>query len=310
MEHEHRASAERFLAAFGPDDSRAEAADVCIVGIPWDGAVTYRGGARHAPPRIRAASDSIETWCPKMKMDLAAVPVVDHGDVALPPSDAGGEAFVGAVRAALSRIPPDRCLVLGGDHLVAYPPLERALERHPNLRIFHIDAHTDLRESWEGEKYNHATVLRCVLDVMPRTARLYQWGIRSGLEEEFALQESDPRIVPVANTAEAGLRVADELARGDAPIYVTLDVDGLDPSQLPGTGTPEPGGLFFHDVEAALVRLGQGRAPVVGADLVEVAPPLDPSGITDVVAARLARTLLLVMRAAGRRDLDYGSFGR
>jgi agmatinase len=301
VEHEHRASAERFLAAFGPDDPRAAAADVSIVGIPWDGAVTYRGGAKHAPPRIRAASDSIETWCPKLKMDLAAVPVVDHGDMALPEAGAGGEALVGAVRAALSQLPADRCLVIGGDHLVAYPPLERALARHPNLRIFHIDAHTDLRDSWEGERFNHATVLRCVLDVMPATARLYQWGIRSGLEEEFELQDSDPRIVPVENTGAAGLALAGELAAGDAPIYVTLDVDGLDPSQIPGTGTPEPGGLFFHDVEAALVRLAGGRAQVIGADLVEVAPPLDPSGITDVVAARLARTLLLVMRAAGRR---------
>jgi agmatinase len=297
---ESHASSERYLAAIGPEHPLAARADVWLVGVPWDGAVTYRAGARHAPPRIRAASDSIESYCPRLDADLADHPFVDHGNLPVPEASAGGEACVTAISEALARLPA-RGLVIGGDHLVAYAPLRRALEHHPDLRILHIDAHTDLRAQWDGERYNHATVLRCVLDVMPATARLYQWGIRSGLREEFALQRDDPRIVSVANTAEAGLALARSLAADPAPVYVTLDADGLDPSQLPGTGTPEPGGLSYDAVESALVELARGRAPVVGADLVEVAPTLDPSGVTDVVAARLARTLLLVLRLSGKQ---------
>ena len=283
-----------------PDDPAAAEADLAIVGAPYDGAVTYRSGARFAPPKIRAASDSIETYCPKLRMDLADRPVIDYGDLTLPAQGTPGDRVVDALRGGLAPIELPT-LMLGGDHLVACAPLWRALAAHPDLQIFHIDAHTDLRANWEGEPFNHATVLRRVLDEMPRTAHLYSWGIRSGLKEEFDLAESDERITLVDNTSEAGLALAHRLAAAGKPIYVTFDADGLDPSALAGTGTPEPGGLTFTAVEAALVALAAGPATVVGADLVEVAPTLDPSGVTDVVAARIARTLLLVMRASLNR---------
>lgn len=266
-----------------------------IVGVPYDGAVSYRAGAAAAPPAIRAASDSIESYCPKLDLDLADGPaIVDFGDIAVD-NAAGGEALVHTVRERLSSLPARGLLALGGDHLVALPFLERALASHPDLAILHFDAHTDLREDWEGERFSHATVIRRALDVMPSTARLYSVGIRSGLREEFALARSDARIQLVEASALADL--ARTLASGTAPIYVTLDADGLDPSALPGTGTPEPGGLSYAAVEDALVTLARGSAPVVGADLVEVAPTLDPSGVTNVVAARLARTLLFALGA-------------
>jgi agmatinase len=298
--HEHRASEALFLAASEPGTAAAADADVAIIGVPYDGAVTYRGGARFAPPRIRAASDSIETYCPKFDLDLADRAVVDFGDLKMPEAGSPGRQVVDAITDGIAAIELP-LLLLGGDHLVACAPLWRMLARHPNLQIFHIDAHTDLRDSWEGEAFNHATVLRRALDRMPATARLHSWGIRSGLREEFALARDDARIELVDNTAAAGLARATELAAGDAPIYVTFDADGLDPSALSGTGTPEPGGLMFEAVEAALVALGRGRARIVGADLVEVAPTLDPSGVTDVVAARLARTMLLALRATNAR---------
>lgn len=290
---EQRAVQGRFLSSVAPSH---DAATLGIVGVPYDGAVSYRAGAAAAPPAIRAASDSIESYCPKLDLDLADGPaIVDFGDIAVD-NAAGGEALVHAVRERLRSLPA-RLLALGGDHLVALPFLERALAQHPDLAILHFDAHTDLREDWEGERFSHATVIRRALDVMPATARLHSVGIRSGLREEFALARSDARIQLVEASALADL--ARTLAAGTAPIYVTLDADGLDPSALPGTGTPEPGGLSYAAVEDALVTLARGSAPVVGADLVEVAPPLDPSGVTNVVAARLARTLLFAL-GAGR----------
>lgn len=289
-EHEHRASAERFLAARAP----GETGDFGLVGVPYDGAVTYRGGARHGPAGIRAASDSIETYCPRLDLDLADSRFVDHGDLELPGGDADGHAVIERLRPQVAAL-PHPVLALGGDHLVAYPFIERALARHPRLQILHIDAHTDLRETWEGERWNHATVIRRVLDTMPPTACLWQWGIRSGLREEFARQREDPRILAIDPELGAARTIAQRLAAGTEPLYVTLDVDGLDPSELPGTGTPEPGGLRFREVETVLNLLASGRAPLVGADLVEVAPPLDPSGISTVAGARLARTLLLLL---------------
>lgn len=299
---EQRATDGRFLSASaatpiagptGPWAARTHG--VAVVGVPYDGGVSYRAGARHGPAAIRAASDSIESYCPRLDRDLTDHPLVDLGDLVID-NDAGGEPLVVSLRTQRQPLPDRGLLALGGDHLVALPFIERALVRWPDLQIIHIDAHTDLRSDWEGERFSHATVIRRVLDVMPDTAHIHSLGVRSGLREEFALAHADPRIslLPLSQTPAV---LAARLAAGSAPIYITLDVDGLDPSALPGTGTPEPGGLSFREVEDALVIVAQGPAPVVGADLVEVAPPLDPSGVTNVVAARLARTLLLALGA-------------
>ena len=301
MSGEVRAAGGRFLGAVAPGEGEGPPGRVSVVGVPWDGAVSYRAGAKAGPEGIRAASDSIESYCPRCDLDLADAPIWDHGDIAMPDVAAGGEAMVRAVREALATLPRRGVLALGGDHSIALPFLERALGQHPDLRIFHVDAHTDLRDHWEGDRYSHAAVMRRVLEVMPASARLVSWGIRSGLRDEFRLAIEDPRVqvLPAHPEPERGLAVARALADDPAPVYVTFDADGLDPSVLAGTGTPEPGGLGWPVVEDALVALIRGRAPVVGADLVEVAPPLDPSGVTSVVAARLARTLLLALRASG-----------
>ena len=288
----------RYLSALDPQAPAAAGARTGIVGVPFDGAVTYRSGARGGPGAIRAASDSIESYCPRFDRDLLEAPPVDFGDLDAAPLRSGRE-VVDTWRRHIDALPPVALLALGGDHLVALPFLERALERYPNLQIFHIDAHTDLRPEWDGEPCNHATVMRRVLDRMGADARLHPWGIRSGLREEFELARSDPRIELIANDLPSALDRLRRLKAADLPIYVTLDVDGIDPSEIPGTGTPEPGGLRYIDVETALVELARPTsARVVGADLVEVAPNLDPSGISAVAGARLARTLLLVLAAA------------
>lgn len=300
MVEEVRAVGGRFLGAVAPGEGDGPAGRVSVVGVPWDGAVSYRAGARTGPGGIRAASDSIESYCPRCELDLADAPLWDHGDIAMPDPAGGGVAMISAVREALTALPQRGLLALGGDHSIALPFVERALHRHPDLTVVHVDAHTDLRDHWEGDRFSHAAVMRRVLEAMPSTARLVSWGIRSGPRDEFQRAHADPRveILPAHPQPERGLSRIETLAAGRAPLYVTFDADGLDPSVLPGTGTPEPGGLGWSIVEDALLALTQGPAPVVGADLVEVAPSLDPSGVTAVVGARLARALLLMLRAS------------
>ena len=274
-------------------------ASAVVVGVPFDGSVTYRAGAREGPDAIRTASDSIEGYCPKLDRDLQDHRYCDLGNI-----DATGAAgseptpfddvrVVTDLRAAVDALPDRPALALGGDHLIALPFIERCLRRHPRLQIIHIDAHADMREQWDGQRFNHATVMRRVLDALPADAAIHAWGIRSGLREEFQHYRSDRRLNRIPNTATAGLELATRLRDLGLPVYITLDIDGVDPAQMPGTGTPEPAGLAFDAVENALGRLL--GAHIVGADLVETAPPLDPTGVTAVAAARLARTLLLLL---------------
>jgi agmatinase len=294
-------AAGRFVGSLAPDHAPPEA--IGILGVPYDGAVTYRAGAKTAPALVRRASDSIETYEPAFGLDFAAAPPVDLGDVDVTPREPGGRAVVDHIARQLEPLGERTLLAIGGDHLIAYPFLMRALARHPDLQILHIDAHADMRRDWDGDPFNHSTVLGRVLDEMPPTATLFQWGVRSGLPEEFAQIHRDPRIVTIPQVDGAAEVIAHQLMATGRPTYLTIDVDGLDPSVVPGTGTPEPGGLAWRDLQRALATLLQvPRAPgsgLVGADLVELAPGLDPTGVTEVVGARLVRLLVLAL-AAGR----------
>lgn len=292
-EVESRASAACFLAA-RPAASPEQPAALGILGVPFDGAVSYRAGARFGPREVRAASDSIETYCPKHRRDLEGLDLVDYGDLDLPEA-CSGQALVDALDQRLAGLSARRLLVVGGDHLVALSPLKRALAEHPNLHIVHIDAHGDLREDWEGNRMSHATVLARALEHMGDDHRLIRWGIRSGPAREFEIAERDPRIEDLPTVRQAGLDLVATLARAALPVYLTLDADGIDPADLPGTGTPEPDGLPYGWVEDMIVGLAQ--TALVGADLVELAPTLDPSGRTAVAGARLMRALLLSLAA-------------
>jgi agmatinase len=295
----------RFLESLAPNDPRAADARAAILGVPYDGAVTYRGGASGGPEGLRRASDSIENYCPKLDRSIDEFLYVDLGDLRCEVPAAGevpgatpGERLVRSLRMQLDALPDLPLVAIGGDHLVAHPFLERAVERYPNLQIIHVDAHMDLRPDWEGEPFNHSTVLGRIRDVMGPDQRLHQWGIRSGERREYALARSDTRVELLPQELPPMLDRIDELMARDLPIYVTIDVDGIDPGDMPGTGTPEPDGLRFGWVEAALDRLATAktRGPgLIGADLVELAPALDPTGRSQVAAARLVRTLLLAL---------------
>ncbi len=284
------------------------AIDIALLGIPFDGATTNRPGARLGPRGVREASTGTRLFNPVTGIapyDIAAC--ADLGDVPVNPIDSGEtcrriEAFVAPLRAA--GIVP---LSVGGDHLVTYPIL-RALGRERPLGLIHIDAHSDTDDSqYDGTRLTHGTPFRrAVEDGVLDPRRSVQIGIRGSLdsadERDWALAQG-MRVIPMEEVLVRGLPEVVAEARtivGEAPTYLSFDIDALDPAYAPGTGTPEWGG--FSSREALfLVRALRGL-DLVGADIVEVAPPLDVTGVTALAGATLAFEILcLLTEAVARR---------
>jgi agmatinase len=260
-------------------------------GIPMDFTASFQPGSRFGPPRIREASYGLETYSVGLDRDLEDVSVADIGDLELP---------FGNVAESLARIGEtaeqilDRgqhFLAVGGEHLVSLPLIQAMVKRYPDLVVVHWDAHADLRDTYLGESLSHATVLRRVAELLaPR--HLYQFGIRSGTREEIQYAREHTHLYPEA-VFQPLASVLGEFE--NRPIYVTIDLDVIDPGFFPGTGTPEPGGIAAAEAFSAL-RLFRGLQ-VVGMDLVETMPLQDVSQRTAVLAAKMVRDALLVVTA-------------
>ncbi|MEK7769621.1 MAG: agmatinase [candidate division NC10 bacterium] len=274
----------RFIAC------RASLADARIVlfGIPFEGTVNLRTGADLGPRDLRILSDSIETYSPALDRDLEDLAICDLGDCEL------GE---GTPRERLARAREEirrfwrgglLPVMLGGDHMATLPVIEVLAPAIPELRVLQLDAHPDLREAFLGERYNYASAMARVMEVVP-PAQVYQVGMRSGDRSEFRRQA--PHLYPAhaVSPVEAVRSLVPELRRH--PLYVTIDVDVLDPSEAPGTGSPEPCGLRAAEL-VEIIRLLEG-CQVVGTDLVEVAQAWDPSGRTGITASWILREAIL-----------------
>ena len=271
-----------FISAKAP----LKEATAVILGCPYDGSASFRPGARFGPSAIRRASWGIETFSPYLQRDLTRCSIHDMGDLELPLGDK--KISLGLIREALGPILSKKKfpILLGGDHLITLPIVEEISLRHPDLHLVQIDAHTDLREDYLGEALSHSTVMRKVIDHLGE-GRLFQVGIRSGTEEEFKLARRWKSIVP--NDPRSIKAMVKRLK--NLPVYVTLDLDVIDPGLLPGVGTPEPGGLTFQGILALLKELQSLH--VVGFDLVELTPDYDPTGISSVTASVLLREMIL-----------------
>jgi len=257
---------------------------LALFGIPYDATASFRRGSRFGPDGIRWASDSIETYSPILDRDLAAVPFVDGGNLAVDGLEP--EAMVRAVRRQLPACVP---FVLGGEHTVTLGAVQALTPRHPDLAVIQWDAHTDLRDEYDGRRVAHATVMRRLLD---GGVPLAQLGIRAGTREEFELARA--RCLCCDRGVAVPRDVLDRLA--GRPLYLTVDIDVLDPAEAPGTGNPEPMGAHYRELLDALRSLASHR--VVGMDVVEVAPPCDPGGRTAVLAASLVREMILLFGPA------------
>lgn len=262
--------------------------DIAVFGVPYDGTASYRPGARFGPEAIRNEMYGLETYSPYLNKDLAEYKVCDLGDVEIPFGNR--EAVLNAAANETKGMLADnkKTLALGGEHLISYPIIQEYAEKYKDLVVIHFDAHTDLRDEFLGEELSHATVMRRVHDVLGDN-RIYQFGIRSGMKEEFEFASEHTKLFRFYT--KAIYNVIAEIK--DKPIYVTIDLDVLDPSIFPGTGTPEAGGITFNELMDALGALN--GLNIVGGDIVELSPHYDSSGVSTAVACKILRELLLIM---------------
>ncbi len=269
--------------------SDVDKARLVLFGCPYDSTSSFRPGSRFGPQAIRAVSDVLETYCPVLDRDLEDVAFTDTGDLVLPPGDT--RAALDMIREMAVSVYKKRQIPagLGGEHLLTLPLVEAALEVFPDLVVMQFDAHLDMRTDYLGVELSHATVMRKIVDLI-EPSRVLQIGPRSGTRGEFRAAKMLGNVKPVDVTGQ-------ELSQwiGERPLYVTVDLDVLDPSILPGTGTPEPGGVDFATLQNWLAALAGKRW--IGWDVMELSPMYDPSQVSSMVAAKVVRTMILASTA-------------
>ncbi len=257
-----------------------------LFGAPFDGTSSFRSGSRSGPNALREASEGLEDYCPICTQSLDDLAFADLGNLDLPMGDSARvlEIIRKGTEGILER--GAKPFLLGGEHLVTWGAIQALLPNYPELCVIQFDAHADMRQDYLGVRLSHATVMNLISEALP-TGETFQIGIRSGTREEWNRMRQANCVYPVAGEA-----IDQIIAKvGQRPVYVTLDLDVLDPSVLLGTGTPEPGGCSYFDLDRSLRKLN--ALHVVGMDMVELSPDYDPSGVSSIVAAKLVRTMLL-----------------
>ncbi|MCL2574513.1 MAG: agmatinase [Defluviitaleaceae bacterium] len=270
-------------------DASYDDANVVIFGAPYDSTTSNRPGTRFGAAAVRGDSYGLETYSPYQDADLEDKHIYDAGELEL--SFGRPEPVLDVIENATSQILADGKipLMIGGEHLVMLGAVRAIAKKHPNLRIIHLDAHTDLRQDYMGEPLSHATVLRRCHDILGDGC-IYQFGIRSGTREEFDWAKKGHTHLQKFNLAGL-VELVESL--GDVPVYFTLDLDVLDPSAFAGTGTPEAGGISFMELLNVIILLK--RLNVVGCDVVELAPNIDASGVSTAMACKVIREMLLAI---------------
>jgi agmatinase len=282
--------------------------DVAILGVPHDGGTTYVPGARLGPYHVRRVSALIQGHHPEHGIDVfARLSCVDGGNVVFPPFDR--EVMRAAVEAEIARLAAGDVMpvVIGGDHSITLPILRALAKKHGPLAVVHLDAHFDLSgpDVW-GDAYHHGTPLKHAIDEqLIEPGQLYQLGIRgprgSASDDALVRAHGHPTITADQVGERGAARICNELREriGQRPVYVTVDIDAVDPAYAPGTGTPVPGGLTSREA-LALVR-GLAGLAICGGDLVEFCPPLDHADITAHLSAYLVWELLAAMAVHASR---------
>ena len=270
-------------------DASFEEADTVLFGAPFDCTTSYRPGTRFGSAAIRHESYGLESYSPYQDRDLLDALVFDSGDLELPFGSPERALADIEERAALILQAGKRPFLLGGEHLVTLGAVRAAVKRFPDLHIVHFDAHADLRSEYLDVFLSHACVLRRCWELVG-DGRIFQFGIRSGDREEFRWGASHVK------TSRFSFEGLEETLRSLAgqPVYFTVDLDVLDPSVFPGTGTPEPGGVSFDELRRAATLVCRS-ANVVACDVNELSPPYDPSGNSTAAACKIVREMLLAL---------------
>ncbi len=276
---------ETFMAC----DAEYEDAKTVLFGAPFDSTTSYRPGTRFGSRTIRQESFGVETYSPYQDKDMTDYSFFDSGDLEL--CFGSSEKALEDIEKRTQTILEDgkRPFMMGGEHLVTLGAVRAVAKKYPDLHIIHFDAHADLREEYLGAQLSHAAVLKRCWELVG-DGKIFQFGIRSGDREEF-LWGKDHVFTNKFNFN--GLKETVDSLKGK-PVYFTLDLDVLDPSVFPGTGTPEPGGVTFNELRDA-VELVCSSLNIVGCDVNELSPPYDPSGISAAAACKIVREMLLAL---------------
>lgn len=267
-----------------------EESKAVLYGMPMDWTVSYRPGSRFGPNKIREVSIGLEEYSPYLDRELGDVKFFDAGDIPLPFGNPEKslleiETYIHTLLAD-NKIP----IGMGGEHLVSLPVMKAVASKYDDLAIIHFDAHTDLRENYEGEEYSHSTPIRKIADhIGPKN--VYSFGIRSGMKEEFIWAKENGMHISMFEVLEPLKEVLPTLS--GRPVYVTIDIDVLDPAHAPGTGTVDAGGITSRELLASIHAIAASGVNVVGFDLVEVSPVYDHSDQTANTASKLLREMIL-----------------
>ncbi|GAA0180749.1 agmatinase [Clostridium sediminicola] len=269
-------------------DNEYDESDVVVFGSPFDGTTSFRPGTRFAPNIMRNESYGLESYSPYLDLDLEEYKIYDGGDLEFPFGNT--EKVLGIIEDFTDNVVKDGKvpLMIGGEHLVTLPAVKSVYNKYNDLVLLHFDAHTDLREDYLGEKLSHATVIRRIWEIVGDN-KIYQFGIRSGEKTEFLWSQNHTfmnkfncdKLHEVVNLI------------GDKPVYVTIDLDILDPSVFSGTGTIEPGGITFKEMMEVITHIS--KLNIVGADIVELSPHYDASGTSTAVACKVLRETVLAI---------------
>jgi agmatinase len=277
--------------ASSPEAAASGFAAAALFGAPLDLTESFRSGARGGPAAVRYMSDSLESYSPTLDRDLSDVAVVDLGDL-VSLNEAGIEDALEQIANAAAHAASvgNLAVMLGGEHTGSLGGFRGVARVYPDAVIIQADAHLDMRPDYEGEPYTHATWLHHVGREYGFN-RVHQVGLRSGDRNEWRLARSET----AWSSTELSLPLAVRERIADRPVYVSIDIDVLDPAHAPGTGCPEPGGVTFRELAAFLYALEGLR--VVGLDVMEVSPDLDRANITAAAAAKLVREAILLFGA-------------
>ncbi|PWM44166.1 MAG: agmatinase [Clostridiales bacterium] len=270
-------------------DCNYQNADIVLFGAPFDGTTSFRPGTRFGPTEIRKDSFGIETYSPYQDKDLSEISVCDMGDLEFPFGNT--DKVLEMIENTASDILRDNKspVMLGGEHLITLAAVSAVFKKYPNLHIIHFDAHTDLRDEYLGQTLSHAAVMRRIWEKVG-DGKIFQFGIRSGEKHEFEFAK-EHTVLQKFNLE--GFDTVVEKLKGK-PVYFTLDLDILDPSIFPGTGTPEAGGVSFSELLNAVLKLN--KLNIVGCDINELSPVYDQSGVSTAVACKILREILLTFK--------------
>lgn len=279
----------RVIHTFIGCDSNYKDAGTVIFGAPFDSTTSFRPGTRFASSAIRNESFGLETYSPYQDKSLDDYQIFDYGDLEL--TFGNSQKSLELIEQMSQKIIEDNKIpfMIGGEHLVTLGSVRAVAKKYKNLHIVHFDAHTDLRDDYMGEPLSHATVIKRCHDILGDN-RIFQFGIRSGEKREFEWAKEHTFL---RKFSFEGLEKIKDVIK-DNPVYFTIDLDVLDPSIFPGTGTPEAGGVSFKELLNAILEVS--KLNVVAVDVNELCPVYDQSGASTAVACKIVRELLIAIQ--------------